>query len=115
VESFNARLKLFLKGEIFDTLKEAQIVIEQWRVHYNTVRPHSSLGHRPPAPETALLPSPLPPLLRRQQKNQKSVTEHLVLRMGADQYVLAIRAHLEKLLLAKTTLREAALGVELCP
>jgi transposase InsO family protein len=33
-------------------LKEAQIVIERWRVHYNTIRPHSSLGYRPPAPET---------------------------------------------------------------
>jgi len=61
VESFNCRLKVFLKGDIFDTLQEAQILIEQWRVHYNTVRPHSSLGYRPPAPETVipLLPSPL--------------------------------------------------------
>lgn len=61
VESFNCRLKLFLKGDIFDTLQEARILIEQWRVHYNTVRPHSSLGYRPPAPETVipLLPSPL--------------------------------------------------------
>jgi Integrase core domain len=81
VESFNCRLKLFLKGEIFDTLREAQIVIEQWRVHYNTVWPHSSLGYRPPAPETAtgLLPSP------RKQRRQKSVTLHLVRGMGADQ------------------------------
>ena len=37
IESFNCRLKLFLKGEIFDTLEEAQILTEQWRVHYNTV------------------------------------------------------------------------------
>ena len=61
IESFNCRLKLFLKGEIFDTLEEAQILTEQWRVHYNTVRPHSSLGYRPPAPETIvpLLPAPL--------------------------------------------------------
>ena len=61
IESFNCRLKLFLKGDIFDTLQEAKILIERWRVHYNTVRPHSSLGYRPPAPETtiALLPSPL--------------------------------------------------------
>ena len=41
-----------LNGEIFYSLKEAQIVIEQWRKHYNTVRPHSSLGYRPPAPQT---------------------------------------------------------------
>jgi putative transposase len=61
VESFNCRLKQFLEGEIFDTLQEAQILVEQWRVHYNTVRPHSSLGYQPPAPETKvlLLPSPL--------------------------------------------------------
>ena len=61
MESFNCRLKDSLKGEIFDTLKQAQILVEQWRVHYNTVRPHSSLGYKPPAPETKkqLLPSPL--------------------------------------------------------
>lgn len=52
VESFNARLRdELLNGEIFYTLKEAQIVIESWRRHYNTVRPHASLGYRPPAPE----------------------------------------------------------------
>ena len=52
-ESFNARFRdECLNGEIFYTLKEAQIIIEQWRRHYNTVRPHSALGYRPPAPET---------------------------------------------------------------
>ena len=55
-ESFNARFRdELLNGEIFYTLKEAQIVIEQWRRHYNTVRPHSALGYRPPAPE-AMIP-----------------------------------------------------------
>ena len=44
-----------LNGEIFYTLKEAQILIEQWRKEYNTVRPHSSLGYKPPAPETIAL------------------------------------------------------------
>jgi transposase InsO family protein len=39
-----------LNGEIFYSLKEAQIVIEQWRVEYNTRRPHSALGYRPPVP-----------------------------------------------------------------
>ena len=34
------------------TLKEAQVVIESWRCHYNTLRPHSALGYRPPAPHT---------------------------------------------------------------
>ena len=52
-ESFNARLRdELLNGEIFYTLKEVQIIIEQWRKHYNTKRPHSALGYRPPAPET---------------------------------------------------------------
>ncbi len=50
-ESFNGKLRdEFLNGEIFYTLKEAQILIEQWRFEYNTIRPHSSLGYRPPAP-----------------------------------------------------------------
>ena len=54
-ESFNGKLRdECLNGEIFYSLKEAQVVIEQWRVHYNTVRPHSSLGYRPPAPQTIL-------------------------------------------------------------
>jgi transposase InsO family protein len=51
-ESFNARFRHeLLNGEVFYTLKEAQIIIEQWRKHYNTKRPHSALGYRPPAPE----------------------------------------------------------------
>ena len=48
-----------LNGEIFYTLAEARLLIETWRRHYNTVRPHSSLGYRPPAPEAAV--PPLPP------------------------------------------------------
>ena len=52
IESFNARLRdELLDGEIFYTLKEAQVIVESWRRHYNTVRPHASLGYRPPAPE----------------------------------------------------------------
>ena len=52
-ESFNARLRdELLNDEIFYSLKEAQIVIEEWRKHYNTVRPHSAFRYRPPAPET---------------------------------------------------------------
>jgi len=47
-------------GEIFYTLKEAQMVIESWRRHYNTVRPHSSLGYKPPAPEAVLWPAAQP-------------------------------------------------------
>jgi putative transposase len=50
-ESFNGKLRdECLNGEIFYSLKEAQIIIERWRVHYNTRRPHSALGYRPPAP-----------------------------------------------------------------
>jgi putative transposase len=61
-ESFNSKLRdELLKGEIFYTLKEAQIVIENWRRHYNTVRPHSSLGYKPPAPEAVLWPAAQPP------------------------------------------------------
>ena len=39
-----------LNGEIFYSLKEAQVIIEMWRKQYNTIRPHSALGYRPPAP-----------------------------------------------------------------
>jgi len=52
IESFNARLRdELIDGEIFYTLAEAKIVIESWRRHFNTVRPHGSLGYKPPAPE----------------------------------------------------------------
>jgi putative transposase len=71
VESFNARLRdELLDGEIFYTLREAQIVIESWRRHFNAIRPHESLGYKPPAPEVfvqafaawpAALRQPAPP------------------------------------------------------
>jgi len=71
IESFNARLRdELLKGEIFYSLREAQIVVESWRRHYNTERPHASLGYRAPAPEVfvpafvagpAAQPRPAPP------------------------------------------------------
>ena len=52
-ESFNGKLRdQLLNGEIFYTLKQAQVVIERWRCYYNTIRPHSALGYRPPVPET---------------------------------------------------------------
>ena len=51
-ESFNSKLRdEFLNGEIFYSMKEIRVLAECWRVHYNTVRPHSSLGYRPPAPQ----------------------------------------------------------------
>ena len=58
VESFNGKLRdELLDGEIFNSLREAQILIESWRRHYNTIRPHSALGYRPPAPEI-IVPAP---------------------------------------------------------
>jgi transposase InsO family protein len=52
VESFNGKLRdELLHAEVFNTLAEARVLTERWRVHYNTVRPHSSLNYRPPAPE----------------------------------------------------------------
>ncbi len=58
-ESFNGKLRdELLNMEIFYTLKEAKVLIERWRQHYNTIRPHSSLGYKPPAPE-AILPRPV--------------------------------------------------------
>jgi transposase InsO family protein len=55
-ESFNGRMRdELLNGEIFYSLREAKIIIESWRKHYNTTRPHSALGYRPPAPE-AIVP-----------------------------------------------------------
>ncbi len=52
-ESFNGKMRNeFLNGELFYSLKEAQVLNEKWRQHYNTRRPHSSLGGRVPAPVT---------------------------------------------------------------
>jgi putative transposase len=57
IESFNGKLRdELLNGEIFDTVTEARVITERWRRHYNTIRPHSSLGYRPPAPETYIFP-----------------------------------------------------------
>jgi len=55
IESFNGKLRdEVLNVEIFDTLLEAKVLIERWRQHYNHVRPHSSLGYKPPAPEAVI-------------------------------------------------------------
>jgi putative transposase len=52
IESFNGKLRdELLDGEVFNTVAEARVLIERWRRHYNTVRPHRALGYRPPAPE----------------------------------------------------------------
>ena len=53
IESFNGKLRdELLAREVFDTLLEAKVLIERWRQEYNTLRPHSALGYRPPAPES---------------------------------------------------------------
>lgn len=71
VESFNARFRdELLDGEIFYSLREAQIIIESWRRHYNTVRPHGSINYKPPAPDVfvpafAAWPAAKPDHLRR--------------------------------------------------
>ncbi len=77
IESFNARLRAeLLDGEIFYALAEARTIIESWRRHYNTVRPHGSLAYKPPAPEVFVLataaraaaqrqPTPPPALAQR--------------------------------------------------
>ena len=58
LESFNGKLRdELLNAEILDTLREAQVLVERWRREYNTVRPHSALNYRPPAPE-AIQPWP---------------------------------------------------------
>ena len=60
-ESFHSKLRdEFLNREIFYSLAEAKVIIESWRRHYNTKRPHSSLGYRPPAPEVVQWPAPPP-------------------------------------------------------
>jgi putative transposase len=57
-ESFNGKLRdELLDGEVFYSLAEAKVVIEGWRQHYNTRRPHSALGYRPPAPEVVPWPT----------------------------------------------------------
>ena len=54
-ESFNSKMRdEFLNGEIFYSMKELRVLAERWRKHYNTIRPHSSLGYKPPAPEAWL-------------------------------------------------------------
>ncbi len=55
IESFNGKLRdELLSREVFNTLEEARVLIEQWRREYNQVRPHSALGYKPPAPEAIL-------------------------------------------------------------
>ena len=71
VESLNGKLRdELLNREVFETLLEARVLIERWREHYNTVRPHSSLGYRPPAPETIAAGPPSAPLRAAQRQGE---------------------------------------------
>jgi putative transposase len=94
IESFNARLRdELLDGEIFYSLAEARIVIESWRRHYNTERPHGSLGYKPPAPEVFIpafaaraachTPPATPPARARRANHE--LTFALDQSLGADQ------------------------------
>ena len=59
-ESFNGKFRdQFLDGELFYSLQEAKVLIEHWRIHFNTTRPHRSIGRRPPAPAAWVPHSPL--------------------------------------------------------
>ena len=56
IESFNGKMRdELLNREVFTTLIEARVLIKQWHQEYNHIRPHSSLGYRPPAPEAVLI------------------------------------------------------------
>ena len=75
-ESFNGKLQdELLDRELFYSLREADVLIERWRRHHNTVRPHSALGYRPPAPE-AVLPWPAGPAYAPLWQGQPARPEH---------------------------------------
>ena len=62
MESFNGKLRdELLNAEVFNTLLQARVLIEQWRVHFNRICPHSSLSYRPPAPEVVVSGVPIFP------------------------------------------------------
>lgn len=67
IESFNGKLRdEVLNREIFDTLLEAKVLIGRWRQEYNHIRPHSSLGYRPPSPE-AIMTTEIGNILRKDE------------------------------------------------
>jgi putative transposase len=78
IESFNARLRdELLDGKIFYLLAEARIVIESWRRHYNTERPHGSLGYKPQRLKCSSPPSPRGRLCNPDQRRREaSQTAH---------------------------------------
>jgi putative transposase len=89
VESFNGKLRdELLNGEIFYTLREAKVLIERWREHYNRIRPHSALGYLPPAPEAMLVSlflggsAPEPPASKPQPESTGAIRQVHVIRKG---------------------------------
>ena len=91
VECFNGKLRdELLDREVFDTLLEAKVLIERWRGEYNTVRPHSALGYRPPTPEVVRVgppaTAPAPWLIGT------TLTSGLVSSVGAGEVLLAPHA-----------------------
>jgi len=73
IESFNGKLRdELLNGEVFDTVLEAQVVVDQWRKEYNEERPHSSLGYVPPAP-AAVLPKQVSSLDTKRENHEIEV------------------------------------------
>jgi len=78
-ESFNGKLRdEVLNREIFYNLREAQVIIERWRQEYNTFRPHSSLGYRPPAPEAVMS---LPEMAMEPWLTRKGLDKEIVRRL----------------------------------
>ncbi|MEM8991891.1 MAG: integrase core domain-containing protein, partial [Pseudomonadota bacterium] len=78
-ESFNGRLRdELLNTELFNDLREAKVLIERWRRHFNTVRPHTSLAYQPPAPET-VIPADLASTPSRFQPHPPSIEANAML------------------------------------
>ena len=83
IESFNGKLRdELLAREQFDTLFEAKVLIERWRREYNTIRPHSSLGYRPPVPEAIHPLSSLPATPTGKKEDGPYVRENYTLEVG---------------------------------
>jgi putative transposase len=78
IESFNGKLRdELLDREVFETLLEAKVLIERWKVEYNTIRPHSALGYRPPAPEVHPLWKPASATLQQASTADPLTSENL--------------------------------------
>ena len=78
-ESFNGKLRdELLNIELFKDLREAKVLIERWRRHFNTVRPHTSLGYQPPTPE-AIVPADLASIVRRLRPDQPFISNNAML------------------------------------